>query len=31
MVDSTEPDAIDTIRTGDRVRVDGTRGVVDIL
>lgn len=31
MVDSTEPDAIDTIRTGDRVRVDGTRGAVDIL
>lgn len=31
MVDSTEPDAIDTIRTGDKVRVDGTRGVVYIL
>lgn len=31
MVDSTEPDAIDIIRTGDRVRVDGTRGAVDIL
>jgi predicted aconitase with swiveling domain len=31
MVDSTEPDAIDTIRTGDRVRVNGTLGVVDIL
>jgi len=31
MVDSTEPDAIDIIRTGDRVRVDGTLGAVDIL
>jgi predicted aconitase with swiveling domain len=31
MVDSTEPDAIDTIRTGDRVRVNGTLGTVDIL
>ena len=31
MVDSTEPDAVDTIRTGDRVRVDGTSGAVDIL
>ncbi len=31
MVDCTEPDAIDTIRTGDRVRVDGTLGAVDIL
>ncbi len=31
MVDSTEPDAITTIKTGDMVRVDGTRGVVEIL
>jgi len=31
MVDSTEPDAVDTIRTGDKVRVDGTSGVVYIL
>ena len=31
MVDSTEPDAINTIKTGDNVRVDGTRGVVEIL
>ncbi|MDF1557824.1 MAG: DUF126 domain-containing protein [ANME-2 cluster archaeon] len=31
MVDSTEPDAITTIKTGDMVRVDGTRGVVQIL
>jgi len=31
MVDSTEPDAVDTIRTGDRVRVDGTSGAVYIL
>ncbi len=31
MVDSTEPDAIDTIRTGDRVRVNGTLGTIDIL
>ncbi|MCL7413572.1 MAG: DUF126 domain-containing protein [ANME-2 cluster archaeon] len=31
MVDSTEPDAIRTIKTGDMVRVDGTQGVVDIL
>ena len=31
MVDSTEPDAVDIIRTGDQVRVDGTRGAVYIL
>jgi len=31
MVDSTEPDAVDIIRTGDRVRVDGTSGAVYIL
>ena len=31
MVDSTKPDAVDIIRTGDRVRVDGTRGAVYIL
>lgn len=31
MLDSTKPDAIDTIRTGDFIRVDGTRGTVDIL
>lgn len=30
MVDSTEPDAINTIKTGDKVRVDGTKGVVEI-
>ncbi len=31
MVDSTEPDAVDTIRIGDRVRVDGNSGAVYIL
>ena len=31
MVDSTKPDAVDIIRTGDRVRVDGTSGAVYIL
>lgn len=31
MVDSIEPDAISIIKTGDLVRVDGTKGVVDIL
>ncbi len=31
MVDSTKPDAVDTIRTGDKVRVDGTSGAVYIL
>ena len=31
MVDSTKPDALDTIKTGDKVRVDGTSGAVYIL
>ena len=31
MVDSTEPDAIDTIKTGDKVKIDGTLGAVYIL
>jgi len=31
MVDSTKPDAVDTIKTADRVRVDGTSGAVYIL
>ena len=31
MVDGTQPDAINTIKTGDRIYVDGTKGVVKIL
>lgn len=31
LVDSTDPDPVETIRTGDLVRVDGTEGVVMIL
>ncbi|HUW67548.1 MAG TPA: DUF126 domain-containing protein [Candidatus Nanoarchaeia archaeon] len=31
MVDSTDPDPIETIKNGDIVRVDGTKGVVTIL
>ncbi len=31
LVDSTKPDVFDNIKTGDRVRVNGTTGVVEIL
>ncbi|NIA03216.1 MAG: DUF126 domain-containing protein [Nitrospirae bacterium] len=31
MVDSTDPDPIETIKNGDIVRVDGTKGVITIL
>lgn len=31
MVDDIEPDPINTIKTGDYVKVDGTKGIVEIL